>query len=326
MIAMIRLLCLADLHLVDQRPECRLESEDWHKAMEAKFDFLSILCIKEKVDYVLIAGDLFDKWNISFEFYNEIVAHFKNLKNSTICGEIIAIPGNHDLPEKDYKQLNRTPYWGMMDSNVITNCTNTYKDCGINVIPYYYGKEDELDVKLSDDSYNIVMAHKGLWHKEKCFKEAKDDGNVELFIKKLPKNIDLLVAGDYHVPFTTRFKRKSGRSLTVVNCGSLMRIKADQLDYKPKVHIATIDFGGNNTFIKSFDVPIVNPIRRDHIDVIKDTKDRLDNIVASIDGNFEVTLNFRANVTNAIDRMEDQTNNTAMKKLFDKSLTEGTSK
>ena len=81
------------------------------------------------------------------------------------------------------------------------------------------------------------MAHKGLYLKEKTVPNRAWSGNVEAFVREcLPDTCRLLIAGDYHKPFITDVG-----GCKVVNCGSLFRLRADQIDYKPEVQVITVD-------------------------------------------------------------------------------------
>jgi len=85
---MVRFAHISDVHLGGwkQKPLQDLNFASFAKSMD--------VCIKEKLDFVLIAGDLFDSAYPPIEILKETFAQFKRLKDSNIPCFIIA--GSHD--------------------------------------------------------------------------------------------------------------------------------------------------------------------------------------------------------------------------------------
>jgi DNA repair exonuclease SbcCD nuclease subunit len=85
---MVRFAHIADVHLGGwkQQPLQDLNLESFKKTIEA--------CIKEKVEFVLVAGDLFDSAFPPIDILKETFAEFKKLKEAKIPCFIIA--GSHD--------------------------------------------------------------------------------------------------------------------------------------------------------------------------------------------------------------------------------------
>lgn len=85
---MVKFAHIADVHLGGwkQQPLQKLNFQSFQKAMET--------CINEKVEFVLIAGDLFDSAFPPIDILKETFAEFRKLKESGIPCFIIA--GSHD--------------------------------------------------------------------------------------------------------------------------------------------------------------------------------------------------------------------------------------
>ncbi|MBU2503496.1 MAG: DNA repair exonuclease, partial [Nanoarchaeota archaeon] len=85
---MVRFAHLADVHLGGwkQLPLQSLNLESFKKAID--------ICIKERVEFVIIAGDIFDSAFPSIDILKESFAEFRRLKESGIPCFIIA--GSHD--------------------------------------------------------------------------------------------------------------------------------------------------------------------------------------------------------------------------------------
>ena len=127
----------------------------------------------------------------------------------------------------------------------------------------------------------------------------------------LSDSCKLLIAGDYHKPFVTKID-----NCTVVNCGSLMRLTAAQCDYKPAVWLC--DVGDNVQVTKSdvqvtksdvqvtkIDVPLNYPVSREHIDSVNARQEYLEDIIGSVEGDFEITLSFKDNFRNIVKDLDN---------------------
>ncbi|MDO8517606.1 MAG: DNA repair exonuclease, partial [Nanoarchaeota archaeon] len=80
---------LADCHLGSWRQEelQKLNFESFKKAVET--------CINEKLDFILISGDLFDSAYPPIEILKETFAEFKKIKDANI--PVFLIAGSHDF-------------------------------------------------------------------------------------------------------------------------------------------------------------------------------------------------------------------------------------
>ena len=286
----MKILCLADLHLTEKKPQCRSDEENWISTIDRKLAWITELALQHKVDTIAIAGDVFDSVNrCSYEFMSFCIEWFRRWKIG-LKFIVVTIPGNHDLVNADHSRLAQTPYGVLMSAGLIIS--PEFYDIG----GMCYGAKDYY----GDDP--IIVGHYGLWHKEKPFKDAPDEGNVEWFVKNcLPKTCKLFITGHYHVPFVTKVN-----NTTVVNCGCPFRMRADLINYKPTVTIADVDADFNVT-TETFEIPLEYEIRRDYIDDKKDRETALDEMVGNIEGDFEAGFNFRDNFFNMSKECENST-------------------
>lgn len=282
---MTKIMCLADLHLTDKKPPCRIDSEDWLSTVNQKLLYIARLAVEQNVHTVVIAGDVFDSVHkCGFEFMSIVLQWFMLFKKFNI--KVIAIPGNHDLINNDHDRLNQTPFGTLKALELV----GSPDDIGFGYMSYgaedYSGKE------------SIVVAHYGLWHKNRPFDSAPDAGNVEWFVNnKLPDSCKLFITGHFHVPFVVKY-----RDTVVVNCGCPFRMRADLIDYAPYVTIVRIE--GNEVHPKKFPIPLTNDIRRDYIDDKKSKEVLLDELVGSIEGDFEAGFNFKDNFNSLIENVK----------------------
>ena len=88
---MPRFLHLADIHLGFDRYESKERTKDFFLALQ---DALEKYAIQEAVDFVVIAGDLFEHRNIQPAILNQAQLCLQRLKDAGI--PVLAIEGNHD--------------------------------------------------------------------------------------------------------------------------------------------------------------------------------------------------------------------------------------
>ena len=281
----MKILALADLHLRENKPECRAEEEDWLKAIGDKIHFIYQTAKENKVDYIVIAGDVFDSWrNNSMPFLCQCISWFKTLN---IAAPVVCIPGNHDTMGGNLNELERSPYELFARMKV-------FNDASIGDFDVYNYQFEGKQV----GNHPVVIAHKGLYLKEKPYPTAPDKGNVEYFVRNcLSDSCKLLIAGDYHKPFVTKID-----NCTVVNCGSLMRLTAAQCDYKPAVWLCDV---GDNVQVTKIDVPLNYHVSREHIDSVNARQEYLEDIIGSVEGDFEITLSFKDNFRNIVKDLDN---------------------
>jgi DNA repair protein SbcD/Mre11 len=88
---MARFLHIADIHLGFDRYDCRERTRDFYHALE---NVLERYAIDEAVDFVVIAGDLFEHRNIQPATLNQAQLCLQMLREAQI--PVLAIEGNHD--------------------------------------------------------------------------------------------------------------------------------------------------------------------------------------------------------------------------------------
>src|SRR3989338_7139197 len=160
---MVKFAHMSDVHLGGwkQKPLQDLNFQSFQKAME--------ISINEKVEFLLIAGDLFDTAYPPIEILKETFAEFKKLKDSGI--PCFLISGSHD-----YSVSGKT-FLDVLEKSGFCKNVSIFEDDGEtlllkptkygNVVLYGYpGKKSGLDVadlkrlKLQDsDGFKILMLH-----------------------------------------------------------------------------------------------------------------------------------------------------------------------
>jgi DNA repair exonuclease SbcCD nuclease subunit len=223
---------LADIHLSINPPLWRSAERDWLEAQRRPLKEVRALQDKHKCP-VICAGDIFDRnkkiadgWNAPAELINYAIDYLPDM---------YAIPGQHDLPNHQYDEIQRSAYWTLVKAGKIKNIPVGLLTVGEHLVLSAFPLDYEIipgplnGYKNKDDIYIAVV------HQYRCI-VGKDYPTApgEAFLHQNESNLmgyDVIVYGDNHRGFITDVNRDS----TVFNCGTLMRRKSDEIDYKPQV-------------------------------------------------------------------------------------------
>lgn len=221
----IAILC-SDIHLSLKAPVARSGEPDWLEAQARPLRELKRLSEDNDQAPILCAGDIFDRWNSPPELINWAI---ENLP------ELYAIPGQHDLPLHSLDLLNKSAYMTLVKAGKIVDLkpnTTMGMDC-LYVEGFPWGTPlkavgESTGIDVSEGRIKAALVHRYLWSEGASYPGASEDAHIKNFLKEV-EGWDVVVVGDNHKGFL------SNRSPKVFNCGSLMRRKADEIDYKPQV-------------------------------------------------------------------------------------------
>jgi len=220
------ILC-ADIHLSLNPPVWRSAEPDWFAAMRRPLMEIAILQNRFNCP-VICAGDIFDRWNSPPELINFA---FNNLPN------MYAIPGQHDLPLHKYEDIERSAYWTLVQAEKIENIHPEYhvKNGRMILHGFPFGfpithlakKWNRFD---NNEFVHIAVVHEYLWIRGRSYPNA----SLQNYYGSKQKNsgYDLIVYGDNHKGFSIGSKKGE---IKLLNCGTLMRRKSDEIDYKPQI-------------------------------------------------------------------------------------------
>jgi len=221
----IAILC-SDFHLSLNPPIFRSVEKDWFEAMRRPLDEIKRLQKKHNC-LVLCAGDIFDKWNSPPELINFALEHLPN--------GMISIPGQHDLPLHRYEDIEKSAYWTLEKACKIIDINRNKDLIGTDKLALYgfpYGCKIEPRTKTKDDVIRIAIAHEYCCIEGHNYPQAPDESYLRMNKERLV-GYNVIMFGDNHKGFMHPINQNS----TVFNCGSLMRRKSDEVDYKPQVGI-----------------------------------------------------------------------------------------
>ena len=221
---------VADIHLSSKPPIWRSAEEDWYDAMRRPL--LELTKLKQKHNCpILCAGDIFDKWNSPPELINFAARYLP---------EMYAIPGQHDLPQHNYEDIMKSAYWTLVEIGTIKNVVDVSKLQDIvNVRCFPFGYKLKNYIRNKDDYYdedviNIAIVHEYIHTLDSSYPGAPKESEYNSY-KVNKSGYDIIVYGDNHKGF-----HKPGDT-TVFNCGTFMRRKSDEINYKPQVGLLRAD-------------------------------------------------------------------------------------
>lgn len=249
----------ADLHLSHKPPIWRSTEPDWYEAMKRPLDEISQLQLKYACP-ILCAGDIFDKWDSPAELINFVIEYLPD--------RMFSIAGQHDLPNHNLSEINKSAYYTLQQADKISD----FRAIGSSA--FNYGEKLKATKDSILDEISVAIAHQYVWSgKNTCYKTASSKERLFNVIKKSDYikdkafGYDIIIFGDNHVGF----KRYgiSGKTI-IINCGSLMRLHKDQIDYKPRVWLIYKNGG-------------VEPY---YLDISKDKYLEVENSISSIKSDF----------------------------------------
>jgi DNA repair exonuclease SbcCD nuclease subunit len=230
----------ADWHLSHKPPVWRSNEPDWYAAMERPLDEVQTLQRKYNCP-VLIAGDVFELW---YGATDKSATQLINWASNCVPIETYSIAGQHDIPNHNWAELNKSAYWSLLRNKAIKeNIPESGKDFeGATVWGFHYGNPlRELSAKVRKqypkNRLHIALVHDYICTTHTDYPKAPTSAYIHR-IRKDRKGMvngryfgyDVVVYGDNHKGFSAHIGRT-----TIFNCGSLMRRASNEEEYKPRV-------------------------------------------------------------------------------------------
>jgi DNA repair exonuclease SbcCD nuclease subunit len=255
----IKFIHIADLHLGKRQYNLSERYKDYFRA----FNWILNHAIEQKVDFILIAGDIFDNKNINPTVLSDliyIIRDFKQGCNNQLKHDIpiICIEGNHDNPiyssqswmtlladlgflillsgnyNKDSKTFNFKPYSEKNHRGGVIQI----KDALIYGVPYFGSYTENIlpaikqAIPKEDSKINILAMHFGIEGQDKIKPGIKKETKT---LRDLHEHIDYLALGHYHKQYFLPPKNP-----WIFNPGSLELNDLRELSYVRGAFLATI--------------------------------------------------------------------------------------
>ncbi len=224
----------ADLHFHHERPGAR--RGNWAETMENHLAELVDATRDLKVP-LLLAGDIFHKPEQPPWLLNLLIPIFKTV-------EVHAIPGQHDLPQHNIDQIERSAYWTLVEAGAILDISDIGACCFEQhtiVCPFAWGEELRPDENRKEGDFTIALVHRYVWTKGTGHPNADVKDHVRS-LAKIRKTYDMMVFGDNHMGF---------QSGNIFNCGAFIRRRVNEKDYQPRYGIICDDGSVKSISLKS---------------------------------------------------------------------------
>ena len=218
---------------------------------------------------VIHAGDLFDKWKPSPWLLRMAIEH--------IPDQFCTIFGQHDLPQHSLDLVSKCGTLVLHSAKKLI----ILDQCHWGQSP---SKQSNVNHILNIPKEILVWHH--MTYQKKPF-PGVSGGFAAGILRKYPQ-YDLICCGDNHQSFVEEYE---GRLL--VNPGSMMRMDADQIDFKPSVYLW---FAEDNTVQRIY-LPIVEGvISREHLDIKEQRNERIDAFVSKLNDEYQAEMSFEENL------------------------------
>lgn len=208
------IICAADIHFRWTKPPSRIGTfEEFIETQFSKFEFMLNYCAENEGAVIIIAGDLFHQstgcpsWMLS-----RLITLIKKYVRHDDEHEILAIPGQHDLPYHQLNLLNTSNMGVLLSAGVI------YSECPTSSAYAMF----PWGVEMHESKSNFAVTHRMVIESEKHqLYPHQTDAKGTITAKELLSQFscyNLIVSGDNHRPFAVEH---GGRWL--VNPGSMTR-------------------------------------------------------------------------------------------------------
>lgn len=185
---------------------------------------------------VIVAGDLFHKWDSPPELINFAIKWMPK--------DVVAVPGNHDLPEHRYDQIKRSAYWTLVEAGKIEDLPpgvqiRINKFLTVTGFPHGHTPTPPEGGKLvrstARDSIELAVIHDYVWINGKSFPGCPVLQHADQWSKRLVHcGFDAAHFGDNHKGFrATSLHGGPGGGLELFNAGTFLRNNVDEVAYAP---------------------------------------------------------------------------------------------
>lgn len=217
-----------DLHITTAKPKRRKDNyweEQWRK-----MEFILHTAKSAGASIILQPGDFTDSHKAN-DFLKQFIISWMNEKRQFgIWTPIWCVYGQHDMRYHS-SQLENTPL-RVLETAKVVNILSSNKPAEfadehheVNI----YGASWNEEIPVPGNGFNILVTHRMIYQEKLWSKQEVGERAVGLLIKT---KFDIIVSGDNHQSF---LEKKGNRYL--INCGSLMRMKSDQINHKPCIYI-----------------------------------------------------------------------------------------
>lgn len=289
----MKILITADWHVRGERPLCRTD-EDWIESQRKTISEIRSVFENNGCDQMWVLGDVFDAPRCATAAVNMLIGEL----NKFPLGSVKILCGNHDLKDHNYGNL---------------------EECSIGTLKKIFGDVPErvgaglgaMNVSAQpfalDDlqsTADVICTHQLTFPNAEA-RPMPDCGVLAQDLLDRWREAEIIFTGDYHhgYVFKEDWDTLPGRYVVTPGCINIQ--KADELDYQPFVVVwDTESASGDYAFEKFYLDPQRENCTRDHIEAREQNEEQLAQVVETIKGGAEITLDFDSNLAAAVAKCE----------------------
>ena len=194
-------LCISDIHWSHKAPSTRIKEPDWYEAQARHIRRLYEIWSEVGRPPILMAGDLFHKWNEPIGLVSFISEQLELYFGQS---PIFVIPGQHDLPYHSDTVIERSAYHGLLRMCPWITCLRGNEEgwtSNIRVIGYGWNDEQsEYEGQQDPDKISIAMVHRFAYNgKDTGFVGVENHGDTAY--RLCYPGYDFTHYGDNHIPW-----------------------------------------------------------------------------------------------------------------------------
>lgn len=224
---------IGDCHFSHDVPVARGETRDeWYQLQE---DYCGQIARLADGLPIITPGDVLDRWDSPAELINLLLR--------IIPDNFVAVAGNHDLPNHSLGQIERSAYWTLVKAGKILHLESTERkgiqiDQNGQIAGHGFSCGREIREPINIAQYmRIAVVHDYIWsNSNNKYPGAHLHQMATEYLRKL-EGYDVAVFGDNHKAVTCNIDKRVKDSPSIINCGTVIRRKSDEMDHKPHVGI-----------------------------------------------------------------------------------------
>ncbi|GAB6136948.1 metallophosphoesterase family protein [Halanaerobaculum tunisiense] len=231
----MKLLVMSDTHIRGTTPSRRVDN--FKEALFNKLQEIREIVKKEEVDFILHAGDVFDRPNPAPSVVNEFLQVFRKFSVP-----IYVVAGNHDLYGHNPDTLSRTMLGVLVNSGVLEIVADQMVLERGEVSLQLSGKHFDYNVDTDASAYQVIKSEEvdyALHLAHGMLLEKPFFDQEYTLIEDVATEADIVVSGHYHLGFD----QIEYQETKFVNPGALMRISAhkEEINRQPQVAIISLE-------------------------------------------------------------------------------------
>lgn len=290
----MKILITADWHVRGERPLCRLD-EDWIESQRKTISEIRSVFENNGCDQMWILGDVFDAPRCATAAVNMLIGELKKFPFDSV--KILC--GNHDLKDHNYGNLEECSIGTL--KKIFGDVPDVIANDGIGSMSVS-AKPFALDDLQS--TADVICTHQLTFPNAEA-RPMPDCGVLAQDLLDRWREAEVIFTGDYHhgYVFKEDWDTLPGRYVVTPGCINIQ--KADELDYQPFVVVwDTKSASGDYAFEKFYLDPQRENCTRDHIEAREQNEEQLAQVVETIKGGAEITLDFDSNLAAAVAKCE----------------------